>query len=96
MTGGLIIITLAYAMFVRSRTISMFVFFATLVLCLYIRFARDSEISKNKAVRAVCIVLLIPSFFLAFCHGYFDLFSGILQTLIFCMLSMIFISTAME
>lgn len=95
MTGGLIIITLAYSVFVRSRTVSMFVFFATLLLCLYIRFGRESNITKNKAVRVLCILLLIPSFFIAFCHGYFDIFSGTLQTLIFCMLSMIFISSAM-
>lgn len=96
MTGGLIIITLAYSVFVRSRALSMFVFFMLLAACLYIRYGRESAITKNKALRLMCIILMIPSFFIAFCHGYFDIFSGCLQTLIFCMLSMIFISSAME
>ena len=95
-TGGMIILTLAYSIFLGSATAAMFTFFTTLILCIYIKFGKPNKFTQNKFVKTITILLLIPSFFLAFCHGYFDLFAGILQTFIFCMLSMVFISSAMD
>jgi len=95
-TGGLIILSLIYSIFLGSVKISMFIFFVTLLLCLYLYFGKPNKFTENKYVKTIAILLLIPSFFIAFCHGYFDWFSGILQTFIFCMLSMVFISSAMD
>ena len=95
-TGGLIILSLVYSIFVGSAKVAMFVFFTSLILCLYLCFGKANKFTENKIVRIVAILLLIPSFFVAFCHGYFDWFAGILQTFIFCMLSMVFISSAMD
>jgi F-type H+-transporting ATPase subunit a len=47
---------------------------------------------KKKLVMGLGILCCLPLFAMIFVHGYFDIFSGCLQTYIFCLLSMIFIS----
>lgn len=95
-TGGMIIVTLMYSMFVGSWKVALFVVISTLLLCLYVFLGKQNQFTQSKLVRTVAIILLVPAFFLAFGHVYFDMFAGILQTFIFCMLSMVFISSAME
>ncbi|MBQ6802861.1 MAG: hypothetical protein IJP05_07305, partial [Oscillospiraceae bacterium] len=53
---------------------------------------KELDKTKKKLVMGLGILCCLPLFAMIFVHGYFDIFSGCLQTYIFCLLSMIFIS----
>lgn len=95
--GGLVIGTLIYAMLVGSNTVPIWVAAASVVLTAVLLSKQYKKImalekGKKKAVIALGVFCMLPLCMTMFVHAYFDIFSGCLQSYIFCMLSMIFIS----
>jgi F-type H+-transporting ATPase subunit a len=95
--GGLIIGTLIYSMLVGSNVMPIWVALGSIVLCVVLltkQYKKIKDLDKGKKKLAILLGLICcaPLCIMAFVHGYFDIFSGCLQTYIFCLLSMIFIS----
>ncbi len=95
--GGLIIGTLIYSMLIGSNVMPIWVALGSIVLCVVLltkQYKKIKNLDKGKKKLAILLGLICcaPLCIMAFVHGYFDIFSGCLQTYIFCLLSMIFIS----
>ena len=95
--GGLVIGTLIYAMLIGTNTIPIWVAVASVVLCVVLLTKQYEKLKKldkgkKKLVIGLAVLCMLPLFATSFVHAYFDVFSGCLQTYIFCMLSMMFIS----
>ena len=95
--GGLIIGTLIYSMLIGSNVMPIWIAIGSVVLCAVLltkqyKKIKNLEIGKKKLVMGLGILCCLPLFAMIFVHGFFDIFSGCLQTYIFCLLSMIFIS----
>ena len=95
--GGLIIGTLIYSMLIGSNVMPIWIAIGSVVLCAVLltkqyKKIKNLEKGKKKLVMGLGILCCLPLFAMIFVHGYFDIFSGCLQTYIFCLLSMIFIS----
>jgi F-type H+-transporting ATPase subunit a len=95
--GGLIIGTLIYSMLVGSNVMPIWVALGSIVLCVVLltkQYKKIKDLDKGKKKLAILLGLICcaPLCIMAFVHGYYDIFSGCLQTYIFCLLSMIFIS----
>ncbi|MBQ7875023.1 MAG: F0F1 ATP synthase subunit A [Oscillospiraceae bacterium] len=95
--GGLIIGTLIYSMLIGSNVMPIWIALGSVLLCAVLltkQYKKIKELDKTKKmmVMGLGILCCLPLFAMIFVHGYFDIFSGCLQTYIFCLLSMIFIS----
>ena len=95
--GGLIIGTLIYSMLIGSNVMPIWIAIGSVILCAVLltkqyKKIKNLEKGKKKLVMGLGILCCLPLFAMIFVHGYFDIFSGCLQTYIFCLLSMIFIS----
>ena len=95
--GGLIIGTLIYSMLIGSNVMPIWIALGSVVLCAVLltkqyKKIKELDKTKKKMVMGLGILCCLPLFAMIFVHGYFDIFSGCLQTYIFCLLSMIFIS----
>lgn len=95
--GGMVITTLIYSVFVSSNAMPVWVVVATVILSVVLLTGQLKKISKldkakKKIVMGIGIICCLPIFTMIFVHGYFDIFSGCIQTYIFCLLSMIYIS----
>ncbi len=93
--GGLIILSLIYSMFLISESVVIAVVIIGLIFNVLL-YTDNLDKFNNKLGKIFGGLLLAPILFLLFGHFYFDLFSGLLQSYIFCMLSMVFISMAMD
>ena len=99
--GGLIIMTLFYSIYLGSVPVVAWTVIAGLIAAILIGFNKMSKLKgMSKGVRTVVkligILILLPILATSGAHFYFDLFSGLLQSFIFVMLSMVFISGAMD
>ena len=99
--GGLIIMTLFYSIYVGSIPVIAWTCIGGLLLAIIVginKFPKLKQMSKGKRtfVKLIGIIVLLPIFATSGAHFYFDLFSGLLQSFIFTMLSMVFISSAMD
>lgn len=95
--GGLVIGTLVYAMLIGTDTIPIWVAAASVILSVILLTKQYQKLktldkTKKKMVIGLAVICMLPLFATSFVHAYFDIFSGVLQSYIFCMLSMIFIS----
>ena len=95
--GGLIIGVLVYSLFVGSNVVPIWVVIASLVLCALLLTNQVSKLKSLKGMKKKLVILLAVICFLPlgatlFIHGYFDIFAGFLQTYIFCLLSMVYIT----
>ncbi len=95
--GGLIIGTLIYSMLIGSNLMPVWIALGSIILCAVLitkqyKKIKNLEKGKKKLLMGLGILCCLPLFVMIFVHGYFDIFSGCLQTYIFCLLSMIFIS----
>lgn len=95
--GGLVIGTLIYAMLIGTNSVPIWVSVASILLCTLLLSKRYKKLktlsgTKKKLVILLAVICFLPLFATSFVHAYFDIFSGVLQSYIFCMLSMIFIS----
>lgn len=95
--GGLVIGTLIYAMLIGSNTVPIWVTVGSVVLTAALLTKQYKKIkvltgAKKKMVIGLALICMLPLCATSFVHAYFDIFSGCLQSYIFCMLSMIFIS----
>ena len=95
--GGLIIGTLIYGILVSGNAMPIWIGAASAAVAAVLltgRFKKLMKLEKKKkkmvlGLLALCVLPLIVTVFI---HAYFDIFAGVLQAYIFCMLSMIFIS----
>lgn len=94
--GGMVITGLIYSMIAGNIYTTAFVFIMSVILNILIYTGKFENILNNKPMKIIGIILMLPSLFAAFGHAYFDVFAGVLQTFIFCMLSMVFVSNAMS
>ena len=95
--GGLIIGTLIYSMLIGSNVMPIWIALGSVILCVVLLTKQYKKIknldkTKKKLAMGLAILCMLPLGAMMFVHGYFDIFSGCLQTYIFCLLSMIFIS----
>lgn len=95
--GGLIITTMIYGLLVGANTMPVWIAVGSVVLCVVLvgrYFTKLKGLPKNKKAGLILLaaLLFLPLAVTSFVHFYFDLFAGILQAYIFCLLSMIFIS----
>ena len=95
--GGLIIGTLIYSMLIGSNVMPVWIALGSVILCAVLLTKQYKKIktldkTKKKLAIGLAVICCLPLFAMIFVHGYFDIFSGCLQTYIFCLLSMIFIS----
>ena len=93
--GGMVITGLIYAMIAGNIYTTAFIFAMSVILNILIYTGKFKNVLNNKPMKFLGIILMFPSLFAAFGHAYFDIFAGLLQTFIFCMLSMVFVSQAM-
>jgi len=95
--AGLIIGTMIYSMLVASAVVPTWIAIAAALLTLVLLTKRYKKLKtltgwKKKAVTIVAVLCFLPLAVTGFVHGYFDIFAGILQSYVFCILSTIFIS----
>ena len=95
--GGLIIGVLVYSMLIGSNAVPIWVVVASLVLCALLLTNQISKLKalhgmKKKLVMLLAVICFLPIGITLFIHGYFDIFAGFLQTYIFCLLSMVYIT----
>ncbi len=95
--GGMVITTLIYSMLIGANTVPIWIAIAAVVLTVVLltgQFKKLAKLSKGKKklVIGLALICFLPLAAMTFVHGYFDIFSGCLQTYIFCLLSMIYIS----
>lgn len=95
--GGLIIGVLVYSMFIGSNTIPIWIAVVSLILCAVLLTNQFSKLKKltgmkKKLVILLAVICFLPLLATLFVHSYFDLFAGFLQTYIFCLLSMVYIT----
>ena len=95
--GGLIIGGLVYSMLIGSNAVPIWVVVASLVLCALLLTNQISKLKalhgmKKKLVMLLAVICFLPIGITLFIHGYFDIFAGFLQTYIFCLLSMVYIT----
>ncbi len=93
--GGMVITGLIYSMIAGNIYTTAFIFLMSVILNILIYTGKFKKVLDNKIMKFIGIILMFPSLFAAFGHAYFDVFAGVLQTFIFCMLSMVFVSQAM-
>jgi len=93
--GGMVITGLIYSMIAGNIYTTAFIFLMSVILNILIYTGKFKKVLDNKIMKFIGIILMFPSLFAAFGHAYFDIFAGLLQTFIFCMLSMVFVSQAM-
>ena len=75
----------------------IWVVIASLVRCTLLLKNQVSKLKSLKGMKKKLVILLAVICFLTlgatlFIHGYFDIFAGFLQTYIFCLLSMVYIT----
>ena len=95
--GGLIIGVLIYSMLVGSNVMPIWVVVASVILCVLLLSNMYKKLLKltgtiKKIAMALAVVCFLPLAITGFVHGYFDIFAGFLQTYIFCLLSMVYIT----
>ena len=91
----MVITGLIYSMIAGNIYTTAFIFLMSVILNILIYTGKFKKVLDNKIMKFIGIILMFPSLFAAFGHAYFDVFAGVLQTFIFCMLSMVFVSQAM-
>jgi len=97
--GGLIIGTLIYSMiYLQGFTLTVWTVVAGIILMILVSTGFFDKIKKlpkhaRKSIIIVGALAAIPILAIMFVHFYFDLFSGLMQSYIFTMLTMMFVSS---